>query len=1075
MNAPIRRSHLALAIGSVLATSGIHAATITVDSLDDPGADGQCSLRQAIESVNAQMPVYGSSCSAPTGVNDTVVFDESLFEGQQETLSITLTDGQLGIYDTSVTVEGPGADVLAIDADADSRVFYIDNSEATISGLTITGGSSSYGSGLYVIYDSSLNLSDCVVTGNAASAYGGGIDIFDDSQLVVENCQITNNQAGFFGGGVSVSQGHATIIDSVISDNSAGDLGGGLWVNSMRYAYDNDGPPQQPTASVEGIIDPDPIPPEALEILGSLTVIDSEITGNTAEIGGGIGAGTFESIQELAMPESGSGLLQRIDKSADRNMMRPRHADQARGLDNEFNLRVQGSTITDNLAYAGGGIGASGSSPYQGYYYYQAQPGGYQYQPPIRTNRLSISDDTLISGNSAGYGGGVATLKYAETEILDSSIDGNTADIAGGGIFNLGVYPGGPQYFTRGEFPGIETPVNFLALENSSVSGNSVIGENGKEPQRGDYYYDYEIPPIGGGIFNALGVSYILDSSINDNYAPYLGGGVFSTQGLVLAMASQVSSNHGGGLLSLGAGGAVVYLSRIEDNHSAAVGGLSCEGDSLCAAGYSSISGNEGALAGGIGVALGIMGEYAPAGLNGGFGERGAPPDKYTQVFNSTISGNSGGVFGGIGAPEVQLAHSTVAFNTHDPDLLPEPRGADYSAYAAGGIGTTGQSTITHSIIAENVSPGIPDLNTDDEEINIEFSLIYDELGFTPHPDGSGNIFDTDPMLGSLDFNGSLYSQTHSLLDGSPAIDAGNPDIEDAPQYDQRGPGFDRIYGDRIDIGAFESQALPGEPELSLSTDSIDFGDVLVSTDAQQQLTISNNGDGPLNIGNITLGGVMPFGLASGPFSIINDECTGETLDDDQACIVDLGFEPEERDSFSQVLTIDSNDADSPHTVVLDGRGVAPVLSISPPEIDFQGVLVGATAFGSVSLTNIGDADLTLSGTDTAAPFDVVEDTGLCLDGGSTVLSPQQDCELLFSFTPPDEMSYAQVVEVFSDSLADDSTVSLQGFGDEDAPPPPPPDFDAVPVPVMNQIAMGILGGGLMLLGWLGLRRRQLN
>jgi hypothetical protein len=56
---------------------------------------------------------------------------------------------------------------------------------------------------------------------------------------------------------------------------------------------------------------------------------------------------------------------------------------------------------------------------------------------------------------------------------------------------------------------------------------------------------------------------------------------------------------------------------------------------------------------------------------------------------------------------------------------------------------------------------------------------------------------------------------THALLPGSPAIDAGDPNPTDPPEWDQRGPGFSRIVNGRIDIGAFEVQAT-GAPTSGL-------------------------------------------------------------------------------------------------------------------------------------------------------------------------------------------------------------------------------------------------------------------
>src|SRR5437879_12641365 len=48
---------------------------------------------------------------------------------------------------------------------------------------------------------------------------------------------------------------------------------------------------------------------------------------------------------------------------------------------------------------------------------------------------------------------------------------------------------------------------------------------------------------------------------------------------------------------------------------------------------------------------------------------------------------------------------------------------------------------------------------------------------------------------------------THSLLPGSPAIDAGDPNFTPPPYFDQRGPVFWRVRNGRIDVGSFEVQA----------------------------------------------------------------------------------------------------------------------------------------------------------------------------------------------------------------------------------------------------------------------------
>ena len=67
----------------------------------------------------------------------------------------------------------------------------------------------------------------------------------------------------------------------------------------------------------------------------------------------------------------------------------------------------------------------------------------------------------------------------------------------------------------------------------------------------------------------------------------------------------------------------------------------------------------------------------------------------------------------------------------------------------------------------------------------------------------TGDQINTDPILGPLQNNGGP-TFTHGLLTGSPAINAGDPNFTPPPLYDQRGPGYDRVYNGRIDIGSFE-------------------------------------------------------------------------------------------------------------------------------------------------------------------------------------------------------------------------------------------------------------------------------
>jgi hypothetical protein len=119
-----------------------------------------------------------------------------------------------------------------------------------------------------------------------------------------------------------------------------------------------------------------------------------------------------------------------------------------------------------------------------------------------------------------------------------------------------------------------------------------------------------------------------------------------------------------------------------------------------------------------------------------------------------------------------------------------------------GGIDNNGGTVIVrNTILAGNtVSVGSgPDLN------GVLTSLGHDLIGNTNGASGfvASDLLNVNPLLGQLQDNGGP-TQTMAPLPGSPAVDAG--DNIDAPDFDQRGPGFPRIVGGAMDIGALEVQ-----------------------------------------------------------------------------------------------------------------------------------------------------------------------------------------------------------------------------------------------------------------------------
>ena len=183
---------------------------------------------------------------------------------------------------------------------------------------------------------------------------------------------------------------------------------------------------------------------------------------------------------------------------------------------------------------------------------------------------------------------------------------------------------------------------------------------------------------------------------------------------------------------------------------------------------------------------------------------------------NATVTGNrvhsssslgagcvatGGGIdnFGGgfyIGA--LNLSNVTITNNSVSADIAASAQG--------GGIyQSSGTVNFKNTLIAGNTSSGAgPDCGG---TLNSQgYNLVQSIAGCAIAGDATGNITGQDPLLTPLSNNGGA-TQTHGLLSGSPAIDAGNPAAPGSggnacEASDQRGVA--RPQGTRCDIGAVE-------------------------------------------------------------------------------------------------------------------------------------------------------------------------------------------------------------------------------------------------------------------------------
>ncbi len=229
-------------------------------------------------------------------------------------------------------------------------------------------------------------------------------------------------------------------------------------------------------------------------------------------------------------------------------------------------------------------------------------------------------------------------------------------------------------------------------------------------------------------------------------------------------------------------------------------------------------------------------------------------------INNSTFSGNTAAEFGGgirVSSGTVTLYNSTIVSNTADSD--------NNGTGDGGGVFFQGTAfNIQNTLIANNADLGGQAPDCGGSALNsLDYNLIRATTGCTISGTTTNNITGLDPQLGPLVDNGGS-TQTHALLAGSPAIDAGNPATPGSGgnaclATDQR--GVLRPQGTRCDIGAFEAQVA-----LTL-TKTVNTANPNPGQRITYTLTITNSS--ALTATNAVISDTLPAGLTfAGPVTL---------------------------------------------------------------------------------------------------------------------------------------------------------------------------------------------------------------
>lgn len=554
-------------IGLILLTQIGSAATYTVTNTADSGVG---SLRDAINQVNAGI---GGDTINFSGVTGTITVSS--------TLVITKT----------VTINGPGANVLAISGGDAVQIFNLGSGAANsvLSGLTITHGHAtvtgmSQGAGIYA-GTATLTVNNCAFSYNTAglgslnvgaallggaatltvnnstffnnkALVGNGGAIYA-SRLVVNNSTFYNNIAAANGGAIYVPIGtNLTIQNSTLVGNTA-TSGGAIWTNSAATLTNNilSGNTSSTTpdyyCAVPGACGGTNSPHPANNLLGDATVTSSL---TPLQYNGG-------PTMTMLPLRSGTGIIAAGLNSTlatdQRGMPRPTSGASDLGSVQSYNLVV--STTADS------------------------------------TNPSSLCDgnttcslrDALNLANSHGAGDVVTVTGLTGNITLTNPLPNDTANlnlngpganqltitgVGTSGIFNItnptvvtnisGVtLTGGNNTASNGG--AINNQGSILTLNNCELNSNSAAGQQGGALNNGpsstasveNCTFSGNSASSGGAI-NSSGALNIENSTFNSNTASAGNGGAIFNQGLANIISSTITGNTasalGGGIENAG-------------------------------------------------------------------------------------------------------------------------------------------------------------------------------------------------------------------------------------------------------------------------------------------------------------------------------------------------------------------------------------------------------------------------------------------------------------------------------------------------------------------------------------------
>lgn len=388
-------------------------------------------------------------------------------------------------------------------------IFAYNGVKVRADGADISGNTAANAGGLFLWNNSSADLNNSEVSGNKATGNGGGVYVYDATcSVTASNGTVFRENSGYRGGGIFSSGGTVTVEDSTFEKNTATDDGGAIAATqNSSLTVRNSKVLENKAADTAGGI---------LAEKSTLEVTDSIIDGNRASVGGGLYIADIDAPGETKedKPEHTITRTEITNNTAD-----------GQGIGGGIYLGAQKLTITDSKLTGNNTISKNGQT--QGGAIVAYSPGDF------------TLDNTLIQGNTADVGGGIHVLstKLRDSHIIlcnNTRITGNVANQFGGGIF----------------LDNMNNPA-VLELVNASVDNNTAniaggIGNYGSIVvlKDGAVLENNTAKQYGGGLYNKGKVTVESGATVMNNTASTYGGGLYNKGEAIVESGAKLYNNH---------------------------------------------------------------------------------------------------------------------------------------------------------------------------------------------------------------------------------------------------------------------------------------------------------------------------------------------------------------------------------------------------------------------------------------------------------------------------------------------------------------------------------------------------